>query len=360
MYCVKCGLKNKDGAKYCVRCGALLQMKQTMSDKAGTDRVPPTGEDSEDPKKKKWLLPLIIVIIIAAALVVGFFLVKETGLLDEWISGDVSEEISEEEEEDDLSAEEDETAPEEDDDYELTFETTSLTLTKAGEISRILYDTNIENLSEIVWTSSDESVVTVDENGYVTAVGSGEAIVSASREGLSAECTVTCEIESDSADSTEGEEASASVLITGVSASASSQLSDQYGKNYSPANLFDGDISTAYVEGVTGVGTGETITIVLDGEYYIDRISWYPGYQASADLLAKNGYPTRLTFSLADGTAVDSECVSVTGVGTCVAVRINADEPTDRITVVIADAVSGNKYDDTCISEIEIYGRAAD
>ncbi len=47
--------------------------------------------------------------------------------------------------------------------------------------------------TEITWESQNEDVVTVDENGYVTAVGCGEAVitVTASKgEGLEAQCTI--------------------------------------------------------------------------------------------------------------------------------------------------------------------------
>ena len=44
---------------------------------------------------------------------------------------------------------------------------------------------------EITWTSSDESVVTVTEDGYITAVGYGEAIVTAMAEKCLAGCYIT-------------------------------------------------------------------------------------------------------------------------------------------------------------------------
>lgn len=43
-----------------------------------------------------------------------------------------------------------------------------------------------------VWTSSDESVVTVDDNGMVTAVGEGEATITAQAEGLYSPYKATC------------------------------------------------------------------------------------------------------------------------------------------------------------------------
>ena len=43
----------------------------------------------------------------------------------------------------------------------------------------------------VTWSSSDENVVKVDENGLVEAVGSGEAVVTATADNVSAQCKVT-------------------------------------------------------------------------------------------------------------------------------------------------------------------------
>lgn len=44
---------------------------------------------------------------------------------------------------------------------------------------------------EVTWTSSDESVVTVDADGNITAAGAGNAVITATADGMSVTCNVT-------------------------------------------------------------------------------------------------------------------------------------------------------------------------
>lgn len=72
----------------------------------------------------------------------------------------------------------------------VTIETIQITLTK-GDITRIVATPSQEGAA-LVWSSSDESVATVDSSGNVTAVGEGTAVITVRTEnGNTAACTVT-------------------------------------------------------------------------------------------------------------------------------------------------------------------------
>ena len=58
-----------------------------------------------------------------------------------------------------------------------------------GELTATVTPANAVN-KDIIWSSSDESVVTVDENGTVTGISIGEATVTAKCDDLEASCTV--------------------------------------------------------------------------------------------------------------------------------------------------------------------------
>ena len=62
----------------------------------------------------------------------------------------------------------------------------------SGSTATLTATVNPDNatFSKVTWTSSDESVVTVDKNGLVTTVSIGKATITATAEGKSASCTV--------------------------------------------------------------------------------------------------------------------------------------------------------------------------
>ena len=54
-----------------------------------------------------------------------------------------------------------------------------------------LYASTIPEGAEITWSSSDDTYATVDDNGVVTAVATGSAVITAVSGSASASCTVT-------------------------------------------------------------------------------------------------------------------------------------------------------------------------
>lgn len=70
-----------------------------------------------------------------------------------------------------------------------------VTMSIVGEYFRLsLTDANGDKVTGLSWTSSDNSVCTVDGSGVVTAVGRGTAYVSTTYNGVSYECIVRCNV----------------------------------------------------------------------------------------------------------------------------------------------------------------------
>ena len=72
---------------------------------------------------------------------------------------------------------------------ELTAQNPDVQL-NVGDQNKLFYTSSNQDV-EVKYTSSDESVVTVDDNGVVTAVGNGTATITASYDDASCEWTVT-------------------------------------------------------------------------------------------------------------------------------------------------------------------------
>ena len=79
---------------------------------------------------------------------------------------------------------------------EVALDQTEVTLDAAGATVELVATVSEEDADKaVVWTSSDEAVATVDENGVVTAVANGTATITVSTvNGLTATCVVTVEI----------------------------------------------------------------------------------------------------------------------------------------------------------------------
>ena len=132
---------------------------------------------------------------------------------------------------------------------------------------------------------------------------------------------------------------------------ASSVLPKWRTVTYGPANMFDGRLDTAWVEGVDGVGAGERITLMFDDERLVSGISFLNGYHKSNDLFQKNGRITAIDVATSSGEQLTAEVADDPGEQ----VR-TFDRPVRLkwITISIASAMAGTKYTDTAISEMRV------
>ncbi len=142
-----------------------------------------------------------------------------------------------------------------------------------------------------------------------------------------------------------------------ITANASSSLDQFQTFSYDPNNVLDNDPETAWVEGGSGPGRGEFITIMFPEFRYVDTIEIINGY-GKPDALYRgekvnrwkeNSRIREAGIEFSNGTSIsrtlkDSEywqSVSLNGVRT------------DYIKLTIKSVYHGTKYeDDTCISEI--------
>lgn len=149
-------------------------------------------------------------------------------------------------------------------------------------------------------------------------------------------------------------------------------VSSELGERYQAANLFDNDFNTAWVEGVEGLGENEIIEIEFIDEVDIERLGFINGYTSDDYTYYNNGRVKKLKVELLSHNPVDDSNEVYDAVyeieekkyedfnkNLLQSFMIELDERAWRIKKIrltILDAYPGTKYEDTCISELYIFG----
>lgn len=143
------------------------------------------------------------------------------------------------------------------------------------------------------------------------------------------------------------------VAEAGCRAGASSNLPASKVSNYKASNICDQDPATAWVENAGDHGVGEWVLLETDPTRIVTGVRIINGY-AKAKAFAPNSRVSQALLELSDGTRVN-----VT-LGDDQAPQTFSLGPTRTyfIKLTILGVYPGNKYQDTCISEIEaVYGQ---
>ncbi len=361
MFCFFCGKENNDNQKYCKYCGKSLYpgvSVQNVEIETGTD--PTTA--SEYPEKKRehnGLLITIAILLLLILIVLGTILftylrsdavnpidmIKGVGnkpeaeaSVDETeVKSDKYEERNDSESydnKDDKTPTDD--APIEDSKAEVrtgTVETgdTDQDDKEAGNFKEDNKD--IETVTDP--DTEDESINEEDNN-----------------------------VKDESEEKTEEEKVK--LNISYVEASSVLKAASKDHVTYDAHNVMDGDYKTAWVEGVDGNGEGQILILHLDGAHKISKLKIFDGFLKTKRRYSINGRVTRALIDYGNGyqQVVDFNVIYPPEVEA----EFTMDEMgeteiipeteciTDTVTVTIMNAVAGSKYEDTAVSEIEIYG----
>ncbi len=142
-----------------------------------------------------------------------------------------------------------------------------------------------------------------------------------------------------------------------ASVTSSSHLEEYYADtgylHHIAENVIDGSDSTAWIEGVSGDGVGEWIQLDLDGEYVLNGLEIENGYWKSAELYSKNGRVKSLRLTFSDGSSQTFSLNDEFGVLQTIA--LDAPVVTSSIKIEILEVYPGNKYDDTCITWLNLF-----
>ncbi|MGN0400418.1 MAG: NADase-type glycan-binding domain-containing protein [Blautia sp.] len=143
-----------------------------------------------------------------------------------------------------------------------------------------------------------------------------------------------------------------SVTMSAVTTVSDTSALSEYNMTHSSDRIMDNNTVTAWVEGVSGQGEGESVTFTFDGVYKVSGFVIYGGYQKSSDLYYKNSRPASLLITCSDGSSQVCNLSDILGAQT---VTFANPVETDSLTITIQSVYAGNKYEDTVISEISIF-----
>ncbi len=158
-----------------------------------------------------------------------------------------------------------------DSDFEPELNYADVSLFASGE-SFQLKVTNLPSGAKVRWSSGDETIAMVDENGKVTAVGGGTTYITAEVDGNQARMVVRCNFKT-SEPSTGGSYSLNYTDVTiGVGETFYLRLYDSNDTRITEGLSFrvkDSSVATLKENGVTGVSSGMTTVIVTyNGEEY--------------------------------------------------------------------------------------------
>lgn len=133
--------------------------------------------------------------------------------------------------------------------------------------------------------------------------------------------------------------------------SSSSALNDN-GQVYSADKAFDSDNRTCWAEGVSGLGIGESITVDFNGDYKVSGFRIWAGYHKNKDLFYKNSRPTAIRVIGSDGS---NEVYAIADSFEEQDIHFKRPVSVKSLKLVIEKVAKGNKYEDTCISDISFF-----
>lgn len=142
-------------------------------------------------------------------------------------------------------------------------------------------------------------------------------------------------------------------VATFSSVTSSGYLPDEYGYTYKPENVLNFN-GKCWSENAKGVGIDEYVMFSSSTTVAVSSCGIVNGYTVDYDRFTKNGRLTKVTFQGDNSNDrftfyvdKDSMAEQIFDFGRTIY--------TKNLKIIIADAVSGTKYDDTCISVIIPY-----
>jgi hypothetical protein len=137
---------------------------------------------------------------------------------------------------------------------------------------------------------------------------------------------------------------------------ASSTYPGSDGVSYKPKNAVDGKVSTVWTEGADGAGMGESIKLTLKGgDQLVTGFTIWNGNWYTQDFFERHNRIKEILVEFADGTNERHQLEDGFKPQT---VRLEKPTKTSSLTLKIKGKFGGSTFDDTCISEVQVFNDA--
>lgn len=134
---------------------------------------------------------------------------------------------------------------------------------------------------------------------------------------------------------------------------ASSTLPAANSVTYFPENVADGDVHTAWVEGVLGNGENEWLMFSTDQPIKLSSLLIKNGYTKNRDLYLKNNRIKTMKLEFSDGTTqtlnIPDDYYEL------FYYTLPEEVYTSYVKCTIESVYKGTKYQDTCLSEMKFF-----
>ena len=138
-----------------------------------------------------------------------------------------------------------------------------------------------------------------------------------------------------------------------VSAKASSVRAPIDNNSYDADKAIDNSYKTAWVEGISGEGIGESLSLSFDNKYPIEGIYIANGYQKSESTYNGNYRVKELLLRFGDGS--EETCILKDYKDGGQIIVLSEPKDTSNVTLEIVSAYAGDDEDiDTCITEVRL------
>lgn len=125
-------------------------------------------------------------------------------------------------------------------------------------------------------------------------------------------------------------------------------------RSYAPAQAMDGKLSTSWCEGRAGHGEAEWLTIRFKIPWRIKALRIWPGCGEKPTTYQSNNRIASATVLAGDVTGQLLKKVELKDEQRFHDLGIETAKPVGALTISIDRVYPGSRYDDTCVSEVEL------